>query len=196
VEAVSELEKELAAGERLLWSGRPLEGVRLRRIDAFLIPFSLVWLGLAVFWGMRAWQAPPEEGSGTKWVLAVLSFLCLWIGWYAGVGRLVLEAGQRGRTAYGITNRRVLAITRGRSRKVRSLEHDRIADVQLRKKVDRSGTLRILSSDAETFANAGRSGGQPQRHRISHGLTLVHLPRVEEVYEVLLKARNGASGQV
>lgn len=37
------LSKELASGERLLWSGRPQQGVVVRRTDVFLIPFSLLW---------------------------------------------------------------------------------------------------------------------------------------------------------
>ena len=44
------ISKELASEERLLWSGRPQQGVVFRRTDLFLIPFSLLWCEFVVFW--------------------------------------------------------------------------------------------------------------------------------------------------
>ena len=41
-----ELRPELGPGERLLWSGRPRQGVVFRAIDLFLIPFILIWAGI------------------------------------------------------------------------------------------------------------------------------------------------------
>lgn len=44
-----EVASELGGGERLLWSGQPLPGLRLQRADLLLVPFSLFWCGFVFF---------------------------------------------------------------------------------------------------------------------------------------------------
>ena len=43
-----ELRSHLDSGEKLLWAGRPAQGIMLMWQDGFLIPFGMVWLGSAV----------------------------------------------------------------------------------------------------------------------------------------------------
>ena len=40
----------LGPGESILWKGKPGKGHLLTAQDAFLIPFSIVWCGFAIFW--------------------------------------------------------------------------------------------------------------------------------------------------
>ena len=40
----------LGPGESILWQGRPQRFTPFTPYDAYLIPFSLLWCGFAVFW--------------------------------------------------------------------------------------------------------------------------------------------------
>ena len=42
-DAYAALTPYLHPGERLLWAGRPKQGLLLRGEDAWLIPFALIW---------------------------------------------------------------------------------------------------------------------------------------------------------
>ena len=48
------LSAELRRSEKLLWSGRPRQGVFLTQNDAGMIPFSLMWGGFSFFWEYQA----------------------------------------------------------------------------------------------------------------------------------------------
>jgi hypothetical protein len=55
------LSSELLPGETVQWTGRPNSAVIFHREDWALIPFSLLWGGLAIFWLLGA------SGIGDFW---------------------------------------------------------------------------------------------------------------------------------
>jgi hypothetical protein len=130
-----ELRPELASGEKLLWSGQPRRGLRLRGADALLIPFSLMWGGFAVFWEASELRAEAPfffRLWGIPFVLA---------GLYLIAGRFFVDAWQRGRTYYGVTNERVLLVSGGLQRQVKSLSLRNLPEITLKERGDRSGTI-------------------------------------------------------
>ncbi|CAN5261329.1 hypothetical protein BH09PSE1_BH09PSE1_02620 [soil metagenome] len=76
----------LLPGERIMWTGRPGQGLVFASRDIFLVPFSVVWCGFAIFWTTLATGA----GSPPFFALWGLMFVC--IGLYFVVGRFVADA--------------------------------------------------------------------------------------------------------
>ena len=131
----SEIQRELEPGEKLLWSGQPRQGLRLNISDVIIIPFSLVWCGFAVFWETTA-----IKGHAPL-------FFKLWgvpfvvIGSYMVFGRFFVDVWMRARTFYGVTNRRLIIVTDGFSRRVRSLPWQSLSEATLAERGDGGGAI-------------------------------------------------------
>ena len=127
----------LLDGETIIWSGRPRQGLVLTARDLFLVPFSLMWGGFALFW-----ETLVVTKSGPV-------FFQLWgvpfvlIGLYLIAGRFVVDAWARRHTGYAVTNRRILIVRTAPFGKFTSLSLDRLPEVQLNERADGSGTLRF-----------------------------------------------------
>src|SRR5215831_7176076 len=105
----------LLDGERILWQGRPAQGIVLTARDWLLIPFSVVWCGFVFFWEAMVlrMQAPGFFAFwGVPFVLA---------GLYFTVGRFVVDIWLRRRTRYALTNRRIVIARAGVFGKLRSI---------------------------------------------------------------------------
>ncbi len=74
----------------------------LTGMDAFLVPFSVLWTGFAVFWT----GAVLVSGASVSFALFGLPFVVA--GLYFIFGRFVVKARRKRQTAYGLTDRRAL----------------------------------------------------------------------------------------
>jgi hypothetical protein len=100
------LQSSLRPGEQLLWCGRPDPAVVFVPADFFVVPFSIVWVGIAVAWefGLSAANAPSAfRLVGVPFVL---------IGAYLLAGRFVTRWASKRKTVYVITSERVIVQTR------------------------------------------------------------------------------------
>lgn len=92
----------LVADEHILWEGKPDIGAYSLRGSWYLIPFSLLWGGFAIFWEATAIasHAPP--------------FFLIWgvpfvlVGLYMIFGRILVARREARNTTYAITDRRIL----------------------------------------------------------------------------------------
>jgi len=106
VSVPTELERERIGGERLLWTGQPDARRHFDRSYRFLIPFTLMWGGFAIFWEIAAITS--GEPFFIIWGIPFVA-----IGLYLIVGRFLVKARTKRRTYYAVTDRRVLSVVRG-----------------------------------------------------------------------------------
>jgi hypothetical protein len=148
----SMIEAQLGPREKLLWAGRPPRGIVLRAIDAFLIPFSLMWAGFALFW---EYSVITEKAP---------LFFSLWgipfvlVGLYFVIGRFLVEQKQREKTTYGITNERVLIVWGVLNQSVKSLNLRTLSDVSMTERADGSGTITFGPSHPYSWWTQGMDG--------------------------------------
>jgi hypothetical protein len=125
----------LEAGESLVWTGVPRQGFLLRPFDAFMIPFSLLWGGFAVFWEASVL----EKGAPLFFALWGIPFVLVAV--YITVGRFFIDARVRASTFYGLTDRRAIIVWGMFSRTTTSLPLRTLTDISLEERKDGSGTI-------------------------------------------------------
>lgn len=179
-----ELRPELGAGERLLWSGMPRQGVVYRAIDLFLIPFFLIWSGVPVLAALGVLASGKQAGS----VIFFLPFLL--IGGYMLVGRFIVDAKQRSRTFYGVTNLRILIVVAWRKRRITSLRLKLLPDTTLTEGRNGGGSIQFGADRWPGAAWLG-SGWPGSSQYLSPRFDLTD--DVRSVYDIIVKAQAEAS---
>jgi hypothetical protein len=139
------IDRELSRGERLLWKGRPRGGVALRSSDLYLIPFSLLWGGFALFWEYMALFRIPKNDPVT-WIFPLFGIPFVVVGLYIMFGRFLVDAKTRERSEYAVTDRRAIIVSGLFSRKVKSINLQALPEMTLSEKADGSGTITFGAS--------------------------------------------------
>jgi hypothetical protein len=124
----------LLPGERLLWNGRPKQGLLLRGEDIWLIPFSLIW-SLVTLSGIT-----PRLASGAS-QFNLVDLLFLAAGIYLLFGRFLIDGWLRSRTYYGVTDKQAIIVTRGFSQDIRFVNLRTLSDLKLSERRNGKGTI-------------------------------------------------------
>ena len=146
IEVREDVSRELMAGERLVWSGRPSGGIRFRAYDLILIPFSFVWGGFAIFWEVTAWR------TDAPLVFKLFGVPFVAVGLFITVGRFAVDVWLRARTSYALTDTRALIVSTALTRRVQSVDLRSCAVITLSERRDRSGTIAF---GPDTIAHRG-----------------------------------------
>lgn len=170
---------ELERSERQLWFGEPPKGIMLRASDAYMIPFSLLWGGFAVFWEAGVLRS----GAPSTFELFGIPFVL--VGFYITIGRFFADAWRRGRTSYALTTERVI-IRSGSS--IKSLNLRTLTDVTLTERSDGRGTITF----GPTPYRAAMYAGTPWPG-ITQPTMFESIPGAREVYAQIREAQQSSS---
>jgi hypothetical protein len=148
-----EITAALDRGERILWSGQPRQGLMLRGIDAFAIPFGLLWTSIPLFGAVAA-----IAGRKSNLFALVPAIPFVLIGLYLIMGRFFVDAAQRRRTVYALTDERILIVSGLSSRNVRSLSLRTLDQVDVSARASGEGTITFGRNPFGSFALPGWPG--------------------------------------
>lgn len=143
----TELQQYLDTNEKLIWAGQPKKGVVFRTFDIFLIPFSLLWSGFAVFWVVMA--------AKTSIAFAMFGIPFVVVGLILVIGRFFLDSKQRDGTYYGLTEERIIIKTGLFKKTIKSLNIRALSDIEYTEKSDGSGTINIGPKNPFTMPGNG-----------------------------------------
>lgn len=138
----------LRADEKLLWKGRPQQGIRLAGSDVFMVPFSLLWAGVVVtIFGIGGAEI---MSAGFPFVLFPLIFGLAAV--YVTIGRLIHDAWIRSNIEYAMTDRRVIILKSGIGSDLTTLDIGRIDQINFKPRGDRGD---IVFGPTQSFFGLG-----------------------------------------
>lgn len=172
---------ELNPGERLLWNGQPQRGIFFRGSDIFMIPFSLVWGGFAIFWVYSALEA----GAPVFFALFGLPFVL--IGLYLIFFRFLADVWSRSKTFYAVTDQRVIFISGIFSRNITSISLKNLGEIQLTLLNDGRGT--ITFGQNMSYPSWGTMNGMGYRRRYYRAPCFERIEDVRQVYQLIQRAQ-------
>jgi len=179
-----ELARYLESGESLIWSGSPSQGLILRPAAAFLIPFSLMWGGFAIFWEFTV------IASGGPFFFMLWGIPFVLVGLYLIVGRFFVDARRRAKTIYGLTAKRAIIVSGLMSRSVNSIPLATLNDLTLKERANGSGTITLGRPHPMAMWSAGMQWpGMGQYETPSFEM----IPNAKTVHDQVLQAKSSAA---
>jgi len=164
-------------GEMQLWAGVPRQGIILRPSDALEIPFSLLWAGIFVVFGMGTLR------DGAPVYLVLLGILSFTMGFFVAIGRFWLDSWRRARTTYTVTSERILIKCGLLKPTSKSIDLRTLSRVTLQERKNGTGTITFETVPA--FVPTDR----PFSPRV---LSFEMIPDAWRVYAVIRDAQRGA----
>lgn len=168
---------ELVPGERVLWSGRPRQGLVIRGSDAFAIPFSLFWAGFVTYWmySVLSINAP--------FPLVLFGSLFVLMGIYVTVGRFFVDVQRRRKVAYALTSERVLIVSGIWTRNVKSINLKGLNDLTLSAQSDGWGTIALGPLPPFSWMMEGNVSWPGMEQRLGPRFELI--PNARQVFELI-----------
>jgi Bacterial PH domain len=174
-----DIQREIEPGERVLWSGPPVGGLRLESESLSRSGFGLLFFSFSIFWiygALSQWWSGAHSAQSAVFSLFGIPFVL--IGFHLFIGHFFWSALRRRFTEYAVTNRRVIVRSGVFSTTTQSIEYRKIPTLTLTEKSDGSGTIQFGETKV---VNAGEG--------VNYVATKMEaVPDVRSVYAIIRKA--------
>ena len=175
------LRRDLAPGERVLWSAQPRGALLAAGLGIWL--FAIPWTVFALFWESMAflpWVTSTKSPDWTRWTFGIvmplfgLPFVAigLWMLWSP-----IRRMRKARDTLYALTDRRAIRIVGGRTTEQTSVFLDRIGPVELSRRADDWGTIRI-----QTHSRVDSEGD-----RTTERFEMAGVPEVSKAHRLIVE---------
>jgi hypothetical protein len=186
-------QEELLKDEKILWMGQPNPDIKYTSMDWFLIPFSIMWGGFAIFWELSALGIillAETNGADAPIIFPLFGIPFVIIGLYFIFGRFIYKKWKKQRTYYAITNKRVLIITNTKNRNVEAEFISSIPAINYSQKDSGAGSIRFGSFNFMTdmYSNTGMDFLSGFSGKTSPAFFDIN--NVKEVYNLVNEVRN------
>lgn len=141
-------QNDLLRDEKILWTGQPDPKAIFTRIDFFLVPFSVLWLGLFISFDFFAF------GNA---ISNLFGLFFMFFGSYFVFGRFLYKIWKKSHTYYCVTDRRVLILTTLLHRNLRAVFIDTLPTIGKSIRPDGKGTITFGNRTflSSWYANTG-----------------------------------------
>ncbi|WP_294121063.1 hypothetical protein [Sphingomonas sp.] len=161
-------------GERTLWKGQPGGGLLFSARDVFLIPFSFLWCGFAIFWEASVLTI------GAPGFFAVWGIPFVLVGLYFVFGRFLVDIWVRRGTRYELTDQRIIIERIGMFSKTTALMISDLPPMTLNERRSGRGTIRFGDGDWTSRGfHRGMDSWTPALSRVPQ---LLNIERAAEVF--------------
>jgi hypothetical protein len=191
--SMAAIQPELTSGESVQWAGQPNTRVIFHKEDFFLIPFSLFWGGFTIFWELIAsgfWGSKGGAGAPSFFLIWGIPFVL--VGQYLIWGRFLYVAWLKKRTNYAVTNRRVVVVQDGWSRRVASAYLDTLPTIVKEGASSGTGVLRFAPVAPSWSTRQG--WGAWNVMNVGEVPTFMDIDDVDSVYRLVSDLREKARG--
>lgn len=175
----------LRPGERILWQGQPDVWAFSMRGAWYLIPFSLMWGGFAIFWELMAF------GSGAGLFFLIWGIPFVLIGLYLIFGRIYVARREAQRTHYAVTDSRLVILGGAFSRRTTEIALTDLPPAQLEEQASGLGTITFGVS----IGGFRPPPGWPTMGSFAQAPAFTSIPEAGRVYRLIQDAKAAARSE-
>lgn len=186
------LSSELLDNEEILWTGKPNYKKLFEKSDIFLVPFSIIWLLIAIIFELIA-LIGTKEGGIIDMIFPIVGGMFILVGLYYSFGRFIYKYNKKKKTYYVVTNDRILTIRKG---KKRIISTKFIKDISEISKVNDKREMGTIVFDQNShkkalFFDTGIELFSSNKTEIT--IVFHDIEKVNNVYQIIMEIKKGIS---